>query len=256
MKKIYFALLISLFLNSKADAQILVASTGFDNYAGTVATIPAGWYCSWNTSSSFYTSTGNYGIAAPSYKFGNDSDFVVAPKVVQGITKVTFFARGNGVPFSSANELQFFQSTDSINWVLVTSVDSLPVTGTTITVNLNGNPYLKFLYHKQAAGGNLAFDDVMIYSNTTSMSEVAKSETIKIYPTPSTGIVYVKLPESVSDVKVEVFDILGNAINNLAIQKENPSLFTINFTGKSKGFYFVKIAYGSKMITRKITITE
>lgn len=247
---------MSIFFTQISDAQVLVTSTGFDNYAGSVATVPAGWFCSWNTAASFYTSTGNYGVAAPSYKFGNDSDFVVAPKVNQGIYQVSFFVRGNGVPFSSGNELQLYQSQDSVFWTLVTSIDSLPVTGTVLTANLNGSPYVKFLYHKQPAGGNLAFDDVMIYTSNTPVNAVNNAEAIKIYPSPSTGLVYVKIPEPKAAINAEVFDILGNSVLSVKLEKESPGLFSLDFTGESKGLYFVKIINGDKVFTRRITIIK
>ncbi|MBL0339684.1 MAG: gliding motility-associated C-terminal domain-containing protein [Bacteroidetes bacterium] len=62
------------------------------------------------------------------------------------------------------NELQFYQSTDGINWVLVQSVDSLSTSGTTLKINLNGNTYLKLSYSKQPSGGELALDDIKIFA--------------------------------------------------------------------------------------------
>ncbi len=256
MKKVYLLLFMSFIFTLHANSQTLVASTGFDNYAGSLATVPAGWYCSWNTASSFYTSTGNYGLAAPSYKFGNDSDFVVAPKVIAGIDKVTFFARGNGVPFSTANELQLFQSVDSINWTLVASVDSLPLSGTTITVNLNGSPYLKFLYRKQPAGGNLAFDDVMIYSNATSVNNISLPENSSVYPSPSTGTVYVNVGGTSSEYKIEVFDLLGNLVKDVMVEKISSSVYSLNLASQRKGLYFIKMQSATSSFTKRITLVD
>lgn len=257
MKKIYVIVLVLSLFSICSKAQNLVVSTGFDNYAGTLATVPAGWFISWNTANSFYTSAGNFGVSAPSYKFGNDSDFVVAPVVQQGIDSVSFFARGNGTPFSPSNELQLFQSNDSINWILVTSIDSFPTTGTTTGVTLNGNKYLKLLYKKQPAGGNLAFDDVKIYSNaSTGIASVSGADLVKIFPSPSTGLFYVQYNSKLSSPQIEIFDILGNIVSHASIQNEKPGLFKVDLSGYRNGFYFVKIQSGSYLITKRITIID
>lgn len=257
MKKIYTSIVALLLIQFSLNAQTLVVSTGFDNYAGTVATVPQGWYLSWNTSLSFYTSTGNYGVAAPSYKFGNDSDFVVAPFVQQGIDSISFFAKGNGTPFSPANELQFFQSNDSINWTLVATLDSFPTTGTTFGVALNGSNYLKLLYRKQSAGGNLAFDDAKIYSNGASGIPVqVAEEPVKLFPSPSTGLFYLQLSPKLTTPKIEIFDLLGNILINPSIQKEKQGLYKIDLSNFRNGFYFIKIQSGNSLITKRITIID
>ncbi|MBL0339728.1 MAG: T9SS type A sorting domain-containing protein [Bacteroidetes bacterium] len=254
MKKYYLILFFSLAFNLKTQAQLQVIGTGFDNYSGTIATVPVYWFISWNTSNSFYTSTGNFGLSAPSYKFGNDSDFVVAPWTAIAKDSVSFFARGNGTPFSPLNELQILASSDSINWTIVAAFDSIPTTGTILSANLNGADYVKFLYRKQPAGGNLAFDDVSFFSVGTSMNQPIKAELIKVFPSPSTGLIYMRIPELINGCKVEVFDILGNKVKNVMIEKENIGLYSVNLSGKSKGLYFVKIQTGDKFVTKRITI--
>jgi len=256
MLKIYILAFICCLFQIKANSQNLVISTGFDNYAGTVATVPVGWYISWNTSNSFYTSTGNYGLAAPSYKFGNDSDIVVAPWTAIAKDSISLFVRGNGTPFSPANELQFFQSQDSITWTQVAVIDSLPTTGTTIGVNLNGDPYLKLLYRKQSAGGNLAIDDIQIYSLATNVVQVKDEIKIKLFPSPSTGMIFVKLPENQKLPSIEIYDLLGNRINNIFVEKKENGLYGLDFTGKRSGFYFVKIQLDGKLFTKRITIQQ
>jgi hypothetical protein len=85
MKKNYSALtliFLALLMNSiHSTAQLVRLSQGFDNYIGSVATVPAGWYISWNSTSapSYYFTSGNYGAAIPSYKFGNNGDEIISP---------------------------------------------------------------------------------------------------------------------------------------------------------------------------------
>ena len=155
------------------NAQTAVINCGFDNYAGTTATIPAGFYISWNSTSptapgpsaSFYTSAGNFGATAPSYKFGVDSATMVTPMVTNA-DSIVFWGKGNGI--SGPSELSISYSADSITWTPITALNNLPTSGTTFSVPLTPavTGYIRFFYHKDV--GNLAFDDLRIYSNTGS----------------------------------------------------------------------------------------
>ena len=253
MKKHYtLTLLLSLF-TAALSAQTLVVSTGFDNYAGSVATVPAGWYIDWNSSSSYYASTGNYGLAAPSYKFGNDSDFVVAPAGFPGMDSISFFTKGNGSPFSPLNEFRIYQSTDSMNWVLVHAIDSLPTTGTTYTLPLNGNPYISFVYRKQPAGGNIAFDDVNIYSLVTGVPSVSEKKAIKVYPVPSNSNIFIEGVEGRS-TQFALFDMIGNLIVLPDVKRDGKGVFSTDLSSLKRGIYFLKITDGNKTITKKITL--
>lgn len=146
-------------------SQIVVLGTGFDNYANTFGTAPAGWYMSWHSASpaSSYTTAANSGAAVPSYKFGLDSVTVITP-MFQNADSLSFMCRGNGVPFGDTNELHIYHSTDSVSWNIFVNRDSLPTTKTTLKYGLPAsNGWIKFVYRK-LGNGNLAFDDVNILS--------------------------------------------------------------------------------------------
>lgn len=258
MRKIYTFVICCILLTANIlSAQNVAVSTGFDNYAGTIATAPYGWYLSWNTSNSFYTSTLNYGLSSPSYKFGNDSDFVVAPGYPM-IDSVSFFVRGNGTPFSPQNELQIWTSNDSTNWTLSTYLDNLPTTGTTMTVPLpTGTPYVKFVYRKATAGGNLAFDDVKLYSNAViGAPEINPAESIRVYPTPTTGNISISSPATASSkLSIQIFDLLGNKIP-VAVRKLKNGLYSADLSAQRQGFYFVRIQGETFTVTKRISLVS
>ncbi len=137
---------------------------------------------------------------------------------------------------------------------LVAAIDSIPTTGTTIGVNLNGDPYLKLLYIKQPAGGNLAVDDIQIYSLTTGVEQITDVASVSVYPSPSSGMVFVKLLENKSATSIEIYDLLGNRINNVIAHSNDNGLYRLNFIDKRSGLYFVKIEMDGKLITKRITI--
>lgn len=243
-----------------AKAQFPILDINFDNYAGTTATVPAGIFISWNSASpaSFYTSTGNFGLAAPSYKFGNDSDYVVT-KFMTNIDSVRFWMKGNGTPLSPANELRFYYSIDSLNYTLFHTIDSLPSTGTNYIfypdpVQIAGN--IKIEYGKAPAGGNLAFDDLVIYSSIAiGVEEELNKNTISIFPSPSAGLVNIRIPNG-SVPQVEVFNMLGKKMQVEELQRKDKGIFTLNLNKQNPGFYFIKIRYGNELITKRITLTE
>jgi PKD repeat protein len=154
-----FAFCLLPFANLKA--QIVRLSTGFDNYIGSVATVPYGWYISWNSTSSpsYYFTAGNYGAAIPSYKFGITQDTIVSPHFLSGDT-LKFWCRGQ-TPFSAQNVLGIYISEDSLTWSQIQNIDSLPVTATTFSFPIPCSAhYVMFIYFQ--VNGNLAFDDVKV----------------------------------------------------------------------------------------------
>ena len=123
-------------------AQNVILNCGFDNYAGTLATVPAGFTITWNSTSnttpgpsaSFYISAGNFGLSAPSYKFGVDSATLVTP-YVSNADSLSFWAKGNSI--SGPSTLYVSYSTDSINWTPITSLNNLPTASTTLSIHCN-----------------------------------------------------------------------------------------------------------------------
>lgn len=53
---------------------------------------------------------------------------------------------------------------------------------------------------------------------------------------------------------VMVYDMIGNPVENVVIERENPSTFSINLSGKKPGFYFVKVSGDHMAFSRRITI--
>ena len=254
------AIIFFLCLAATSRAQNIVASLNFDGYTGDVSTVPAGYYFSWNstTSNSFYTSAGNYGLNPPSYKFGNDGDFIITP-MLPAIDSITFFAKGNGSPFSPLNELRISHSTDSITWTTDTVLIPLASSGTNYSVPVNQSQgYFRFEYYKAPSGGNLAFDDLLMYSNqTVALAEPKAEDLIVVFPTPSTGLIRLKILDPKEELtKLEIFDLLGNLVTNVKVEQKSQGYFTVDLTGKNSGFYFLKIRTTGLFITKRITITE
>jgi len=244
-------------ISFSAFSQTPVVQTGFDNYVGTSASAPAGWYMSWHSTSSpsYYTSAGNFGASSPSYKMGQDSVIVVSPKY-SGADTLTFWCKGNGVPFGNTNELHIYYSSDSISWVMFVNRDSLPVAGTTLKYALpNDTGWVKFEYRKLGTG-NLAFDDVNLLSYVPiGISENNLSEIFSVFPTISSG--QFKVQSSRFNVqRVEAFDVIGSRVFYLTDLPVNSSPISIDLSNQKEGIYFVKIKTDGGEVTKKVVVSK
>ena len=255
----FFAGTVLMLLTFPAVSQTTVLYQDFTGYAGTVSTIPNGWDISWNSTSpaSYYTSAGNFGASAPSYKFGNDGDYIVT-ELFSGGDTVSFWVKGNGSPFSSENVLTVSETPDNVNWMIVAAIDSLPISGTTISLPISvSTNRLRFQYMKFPAGGNLGFDDVRVTSSTpVGDQDLSITRNVIIYPTPTTGMLNLKFNYAPGLVlEVEVFDMIGNPLLNLKIEKRNPSHYLLDLSGKQPGYYFIRLKTPGFYTTRRISIT-
>lgn len=254
MKKNFLSFFL-ISISFTAFSQTPVVQTGFDNYAGTSASAPAGWYMSWHSTSSpsYYTSAGNFGASAPSYKLGQDSVFVISPKY-SGADTLAFWCKGNGVPFGDTNELHIYYSTDSFSWLMFENRDSLPVAGTTLKYGLPVDTgWVMFVYRKFGTG-NLAFDDVNLLAYTPiSVAENDLSELIAVFPSVSSGMITIHhSPFTIH--QVEIFDAVGNKIQNFSGMQLFQSVFSFDLSDEQNGIYFVRIETEIETVTKKIIL--
>jgi len=140
-------------------SQTMLIQENFTAYAGTSATVPAGWYFSYNGN---YTSAAYCGISGPnSYKFGVTNATIVTPAFASS-DSVRFWLRGSST--DTASYLTLFETSDSTTWTQVVKIKPIPTTGTTTHYHLNASStHLKFVYTKSA--GNIAFDDFNVIKN-------------------------------------------------------------------------------------------
>ncbi len=85
-------------------------------------------------------------------------------------------------------------------------------------------------------------------------SQIIKENQIDVYPNPTRGRSYIRLPKS-SDIKsanVKVYDVVGN----LVYEDENFSSGYIDFTSYSDGTYFMKIKVEGAIVTKKIILKK
>jgi hypothetical protein len=78
-----------------------------------------------------------------------------------------------------------------------------------------------------------------------------EADGIKVYPTISSGIVYVSLPEGYEQATLSVFNILSQQLN-LSFTDKGQRLRTVKLNGLSAGTYFLRVANGNTFESYKI----
>ena len=74
--------------------------------------------------------------------------------------------------------------------------------------------------------------------NTTLSNDFKESSIIKLFPNPTKGIVYFKFPLNENELKVSLFNVLGQHVNTFFVTLNNNSM---DISSVSKGIYIAKI---------------
>jgi hypothetical protein len=91
-------------------------------------------------------------------------------------------------------------------------------------------------------------------NSATGITEI-NNRVYKIYPNPFTSNFVIETNESVSELKLKMFDVLGSEIKNNSVTINNGkiSVSTINL---ATGIYFIEVCSDNKIITRSKIIKE
>jgi hypothetical protein len=76
------------------------------------------------------------------------------------------------------------------------------------------------------------------YATEIDEIEFAQSGGIKLYPNPTTGLLYISQPPSNASVAMQIYDTMGKMI---LVKEDIRNLQTIDISSFSKGIYFIKI---------------
>jgi len=79
---------------------------------------------------------------------------------------------------------------------------------------------------------------------------VTLSSVIKLYPNPTTGILYIEMPK-IYNAKIFVLNLLGKIV----VQMDNINNFaSLNLGKLIEGTYFIKIITSKQLFTSKISL--
>ncbi|MEP7129084.1 MAG: T9SS type A sorting domain-containing protein [Chitinophagales bacterium] len=104
--------------------------------------------------------------------------------------------------------------------------------------------------------GHVSFDDFSIIQNDSDIASINKyGKPFSVYPSPSNGPIQINFDEPVKQVKFSIYNMIGNEIKNVVMEKINDQQFKFNFGNQQPGFYFIRIQTGKYTYTTRITIT-
>lgn len=156
-------------ISSETEAFNNVVASG--NLIGS-ATYLTGWNAnSQSTTRQIYTSTGNFGAAAPSFAFTTTGDFIETKTYPSPVTSISFWAKQQGSTATSSTLIQGYNGTSWITIATLLNADA--TTAGTKTYDLVALGFadvvkVKLTYTKDF--GNLSIDDITIVSGAGSIS--------------------------------------------------------------------------------------
>ncbi|VAV83345.1 hypothetical protein MNBD_BACTEROID02-496 [hydrothermal vent metagenome] len=98
-------------------------------------------------------------------------------------------------------------------------------------------------------GTQLLNDSFNCTGATLGLAKQSLQRDIKLYPNPTSELVYIKTPQGKNISKVEVFDVLGKKTVIPALANN-----TVNISQLESGLYFVSIAINDNIVTKKLII--
>lgn len=102
---------------------------------------------------------------------------------------------------------------------------------------------------------SLMVGSAMAQTESAEKATPSKETAVSMYPIPTTGILHISFNKTITeDPFVIVYDMIGNPMENIVIERENPTTFSINLIGRKPGFYFVKVSGDHMAFSRRITI--
>ncbi len=135
----------------------------------------------------------------------------------------------------------YFTNTDG--WQQVTYTLTAPATATAFR--------LDFRVYQEASGadsGEIIYDNVEFYSNSTASVKENNISGLKMYPNPVTGSVLNITSDANGSKTVAIYDVLGKQVVNTVTNS------TVNVANLTAGVYIVKINENGKTATRKLVV--
>jgi len=118
-------------------------------------------------------------------------------------------------------------------------------------VSTNGTYHLGFHAYASAGTSAIRVDDINLTMSPVGVHENAAKQ-LSVYPNPSSGLFYVNLSQS--NTQVEVFNLVGEKV--LVKTQLNKGVNAIDISTMPEGSYLVRIMNGNEVVTKKIVITK
>lgn len=129
--------------------------------------------------------------------------------------------------------------------------------GVSLNAYKSTNLFIKF--KMTSNNGNYAFLDNFKITNTTGVNEVIAANSVKMYPNPATDMTHLAFSVTkASNVSVQVFDVMGRLISNVANEQMTAGTHQIDISTAAlpAGVYNVKIQTEAGARTERLTVAK
>lgn len=113
--------------------------------------------------------------------------------------------------------------------------------------SLDGEPQI-YIYDTKSPD----FSHLIQSTATASITDADLSETLHVFPNPSTGIFTLTLSNA-AEGTVEVLDLLGKKLQTFTLNA-NTNTYQIDLSGYAKGMYVINITAGGKTQSKKVVL--
>lgn len=85
----------------------------------------------------------------------------------------------------------------------------------------------------------------------------SNKDIVSVFPQPSAGQVNFNFAfQQLNNPKAVVYDLLGNVVAVVEMERQNGNTFAIDLSNKKPGYYFVKIQTDDSTYSRRVTIRQ
>jgi hypothetical protein len=108
-----------------------------------------------------------------------------------------------------------------------------------------------------ASGNYLYVDNVNIRTAPLSINSVSLDKHVSLYPIPSNGLINLDANfESEQNLKVVVYNVMGEVVNQFEISKTVSGKYPIDLSKVANGAYTVKVSTDTETIVKSINIVK
>ena len=92
--------------------------------------------------------------------------------------------------------------------------------------------------------------------NIIDSSSYTNENQVKVYPNPSTGILYIQVDQATqaSNIAIAIYNSVGELVYNTAATAENRTSYKVDLSNKPSGLYIVEVTADDKVTTQKVII--
>ena len=110
-------------------------------------------------------------------------------------------------------------------------------------------------YWMIATDANNCISDTVFYTVVHSLIDNFSSSEFNIYPNPTTGIVNIEFTNISEDIKVKLFNVLGEIVSeNIEMKTKNKTTLKIDLSTFAKGIYFVELESEKSIVNQKLIL--